>query len=616
MKAYQFKISIVGSHPPIWRRCLVPVWLSFGQLGEAIQIMMGWSGAHLSSFRLPTAKREIDLCNELTGEISNKAMTAILADELVQEKWFEYTYDYGDDWRHRIQLEAVVGDYDKNYPQLVKAKGSNPVEDCGGVHALQTLSEEDRQPYDIAAVNEKLREKRFHQDAVNVQKATETTPAMGGLPVELQEFMQAPEFKRLPKKSREKFMAILETVMDQVDEDDDPDFADIMATVDDKIESCPDRSMPFIKVVPCQLQELLNNTSRKADLIAMAHHKGLRIKQTLRKAEITEALAQAMLEPGLMRRHLLWLPAGEMYYLLTDLGIADTKWMKPYLHEGILENCTMRACFTSGYGSYGGYNEFGGMIIAEDVAVLLQKILTEEFLQQYHQYWWLNQVLQIADVLYVLIPKDILQQLLAKWSGFKLTEQEVLAAIETRPAELVQIETSTEYIVSEPVPTGAEAQLFIRRPGDTYFLPTEQQIWMNDVLMPPVKALIQQANRQFTRDWEGNEDGSMLELLTSCIPGLISDMSAREIEMVFRKEFADQPDLNLLWSVIRSYLRRMEPYIRKTTNHGFTDAEKKEQQQAVQKERKRAQKNKDTGNNVISLDMHRRKRKNKKNKRK
>ena len=32
MKAYQMKIAIKNSHPPIWRRFIVPAGLSFSQL--------------------------------------------------------------------------------------------------------------------------------------------------------------------------------------------------------------------------------------------------------------------------------------------------------------------------------------------------------------------------------------------------------------------------------------------------------------------------------------------------------------------------------------------------------------------------------------------------------
>ena len=50
MKAYQLKIQIKESHPPIWRRVIIPAGLSFSQLSVLLNEVMGWCGYHLSKF--------------------------------------------------------------------------------------------------------------------------------------------------------------------------------------------------------------------------------------------------------------------------------------------------------------------------------------------------------------------------------------------------------------------------------------------------------------------------------------------------------------------------------------------------------------------------------------
>ena len=50
MKAYQMKIMIKNSHPPIWRRFIVPAGLTFSQFGFILNEVMGWYGGHLSQF--------------------------------------------------------------------------------------------------------------------------------------------------------------------------------------------------------------------------------------------------------------------------------------------------------------------------------------------------------------------------------------------------------------------------------------------------------------------------------------------------------------------------------------------------------------------------------------
>ena len=46
----------------------------------------------------------------------------------------DYTYDFGDNWKHQIELEEILP-RDKNikYPICIDGKRACPPEDCGGV---------------------------------------------------------------------------------------------------------------------------------------------------------------------------------------------------------------------------------------------------------------------------------------------------------------------------------------------------------------------------------------------------------------------------------------------------------------------------------------------------
>lgn len=46
MKAFQLKIAIKNSKPPIWRRVIVPAGITFSQLSLILNEVMGWSGYH------------------------------------------------------------------------------------------------------------------------------------------------------------------------------------------------------------------------------------------------------------------------------------------------------------------------------------------------------------------------------------------------------------------------------------------------------------------------------------------------------------------------------------------------------------------------------------------
>jgi hypothetical protein len=131
---YQLNISIYGSKPKIWRRFLVTDDVSLKKLHDIIQVVMGWESYHLHGFEIDgrdfgepdpdfdfrpvTSERRIKL-----GELG-----------LAVGETFEYTYDYGDNWEHRIKVEKILPfDPAAKYPICVAGKRACPPEDCGGI---------------------------------------------------------------------------------------------------------------------------------------------------------------------------------------------------------------------------------------------------------------------------------------------------------------------------------------------------------------------------------------------------------------------------------------------------------------------------------------------------
>ena len=51
-RIYQFKITLEGIRPPIWRRIQVPETYTFWDLHVAIQDAMGWLDYHLHEFAI------------------------------------------------------------------------------------------------------------------------------------------------------------------------------------------------------------------------------------------------------------------------------------------------------------------------------------------------------------------------------------------------------------------------------------------------------------------------------------------------------------------------------------------------------------------------------------
>ena len=146
MKAYQLKIAIKDTHPPIWRRCIIPAGYSFSQLSFIFNEIMGWSGYHLSSFKFNKLNLEFteDTEEDMPMWYQNEVLEAseYLIDEFVEQvKSFIYIYDFGDYWEHQVTVEEILEDYEKNYPVVIKYKGGTPREDCGGVLGYAYLKE-------------------------------------------------------------------------------------------------------------------------------------------------------------------------------------------------------------------------------------------------------------------------------------------------------------------------------------------------------------------------------------------------------------------------------------------------------------------------------------------
>ena len=128
MKAYQLKIQIKNSHPPIWRRVIVPSGITFQELAEILNITMGWIGYHMHCFEfwhlgisVEMKSDELDFFEDMDNESLDEKETVI--DTLLErQNNFTYVYDFGDDWEHKVTVEEIVDDYEYSYAKVLKYK--------------------------------------------------------------------------------------------------------------------------------------------------------------------------------------------------------------------------------------------------------------------------------------------------------------------------------------------------------------------------------------------------------------------------------------------------------------------------------------------------------------
>jgi hypothetical protein len=142
-KVLQLKITLVGSHPPIWRRVQVPEALTLAQLHLVIQISMGWQNSHFHDFNVKGV-RYADFSIEDVGLAARDSTSVTLRDLRLRRKnqRFHYNYDFGDDWLHEIVVEAVLPpDPEVSLPVCLAGKRACPPEDCGGISGYEYLLE-------------------------------------------------------------------------------------------------------------------------------------------------------------------------------------------------------------------------------------------------------------------------------------------------------------------------------------------------------------------------------------------------------------------------------------------------------------------------------------------
>jgi hypothetical protein len=144
--SYQFKVSLVGITPPIWRRLLISNQVTLHKLHMAIQIMGGWWNYHLHLFEIAGTEYGYP---DPDGELHHlsSARYKLNALPLAPGTSFRYIYDFGDHWELKVLLEDVLPlEQAPPHPLCLGGERAFPHEDCGGVHGYREMVKILRQP--------------------------------------------------------------------------------------------------------------------------------------------------------------------------------------------------------------------------------------------------------------------------------------------------------------------------------------------------------------------------------------------------------------------------------------------------------------------------------------
>ncbi len=151
IRILQFKITLMGSHPTIWRRIQIPAQSTFWDLHVAIQCAMdGWLDYHLHQFTIRPPQQPLRDTVHIGIPMSDDddwGEEKLVEWKVALDDWFPkkvkqaiYTYDFGDSWDHSILLEReLVGEPGQKYPRCIAGKRACPPEDCGSLGGYENL---------------------------------------------------------------------------------------------------------------------------------------------------------------------------------------------------------------------------------------------------------------------------------------------------------------------------------------------------------------------------------------------------------------------------------------------------------------------------------------------
>ncbi len=143
---YQLKITLHDSHPPIWRRVLVPGNFSLYKLHQVIQISMGWTDTHMHHFIVGGEFYSIPSAEDFMPVKDERRVTLEKIAPSLKRK-FDYEYDFGDSWRHSVVVEKILPPVPgETYPRCIKGKRACPPEDVGGIWGYETFLEAIQDP--------------------------------------------------------------------------------------------------------------------------------------------------------------------------------------------------------------------------------------------------------------------------------------------------------------------------------------------------------------------------------------------------------------------------------------------------------------------------------------
>jgi hypothetical protein len=136
---YQLHVWLREISPMIWRRLLVRSDTTIAALHDVLQIVMGWTDAHLHRFVIHGKDYGVAQLGGISFADDPTRVRLTHFGFRPRER-FLYEYDFGDGWQHVVRVERLLPvEADRVYPVCIGGARACPPEDCGGPGAYLAL---------------------------------------------------------------------------------------------------------------------------------------------------------------------------------------------------------------------------------------------------------------------------------------------------------------------------------------------------------------------------------------------------------------------------------------------------------------------------------------------
>lgn len=142
LHAWQLYVELEDVRPKVWRRLLVPLTTELSRLHVMLLWGMGWDGGHVHEFVFgPDHYGATEPGREFPDDLMPQEDVS-LTEALGRRKSFEYLYDFGDAWWHKVKVEQIVKlDAPIAFARCIGGENACPPEDVGGAPGYEEFLE-------------------------------------------------------------------------------------------------------------------------------------------------------------------------------------------------------------------------------------------------------------------------------------------------------------------------------------------------------------------------------------------------------------------------------------------------------------------------------------------